>query len=48
MQRVGRVRDDRVDLDAAVHRAGVHHLLSGPQPLGRHAPARVYSRRLGT
>ena len=39
-QRVGRVGDARVDLDAAVHRARVHHLLAGPQPLGRDAPAR--------
>ena len=39
-ERVGRVGDARVDLDAAVHRPGVHDLLAGPQPLGRDPPAR--------
>ena len=36
----GGVGDRRVDLDAAVHRPRVHDLLAGPEPLGRHAPAR--------
>ncbi len=35
------VGDARVDLDAAVHRPRVHHLLAGPQPLRRDAPARA-------
>ena len=35
-----RVGDARVDLDAAVHRARVHHALAVAQPLGRDAPAR--------
>ena len=39
-QRVGRVGDAAVDLDAAVDRAGVHHLLAGAEPLGRDPPAR--------
>ena len=39
-QRVGRVGDAAVDLDAAVDRPGVHHLLPGPDALRRHAPAR--------
>ena len=39
-ERILRVGDARVELDAPVHRPRVHHLLAGAQPLGRHAPAR--------
>ena len=39
-QCVGRVGDPRVDLDAAVHRPWMHHLLSRPQAFRRDAPAR--------
>ena len=33
------IGDAGVDLDAAVHRPGVHHLLAEAEPLGRDAPA---------
>jgi hypothetical protein len=39
-QRVRRVGGGRIDLDAAVHRPGVHQLLPRPQALGRYTPAR--------
>ena len=39
-QRVGRVGHSAVDLDTAVDRPRVHHLLAGPDPLGRDSPAR--------
>ena len=46
-ERVGGVGDARVDLDAAVHRPRVHHLLPGPQPLGGDAPARAVLAQRG-
>ena len=39
-QRDVRVGDARVDLDAAVHRPGMHHELASSQPGGRYPPLR--------